>query len=95
VPTIEDRVSRTVADWAGIPENFALEDALSVLWLTGPLGAAIPFQPEAVSRLIEKLQEEFSPSSPDPRDLDFLVPASFAPLGDINTVADVVDVVMG
>ena len=95
MPTIEDRVSGTVAIWAGILEDFALEIPLSVLWLTGPLGKTLPFHPQAVSALISRLQNEFSPARPDPRDLGFLIPSTFAPAGGIDTVADLVHQVMG
>lgn len=94
MPTIEDRVSATVANWADIDETFALAASLAVLWQTGPLAATLPFHPQAVSKLIEDLQEEFAPPRPDPRDLDFLIPASFAPPGNIDTVAHLVNTVM-
>jgi hypothetical protein len=95
VPTVEDRVSGTVAGWAGIPETFALEAQLSHLWLTGTGGATVPFHPQAVSLLIARLQREFGPNNPDPRNLSFLIPGRFAPPGQIDTVADLVNTVTG
>ena|ERR1700676_2903552 len=91
--TIRDRVVATVKTWCGFG-GFNTATSLAVLWGQSSQASSIPFKPQAVSDLISKLQNEFSPPKPDARDLSNWNPSSFAPGGSIDTVDDLVSAVM-
>ena len=85
IVTIRDRVVATVKTWCGFG-GFDTSISLAVLWGQSSQADSIPFKPQAVSDLISKLQCEFRPPKPDPRDLSAWNPNSFAPGGTIDTV---------
>ncbi|MGO9259411.1 MAG: hypothetical protein ACLQU1_24315 [Bryobacteraceae bacterium] len=56
--------------------------------------SAIPFQPDGVEDLLEKLRSEFKTPGEVRKDTSGLTPHSFKPDGDIDTVDDLVRAVV-
>lgn len=91
MPSIRDRVISVVATWSGV--NFTTNEPLENIWGRSASASAIPFKPQAVFDLIEKLDSEFNNPNPDTRDLSSWSPVLFAPPSGIKTVDDLVTAV--
>jgi hypothetical protein len=91
--TIRDRVIDTVIDWSGV-DDFLTDDPLENIWARSDSASGLPFHPQAVTDLIDRLRDAFRPPFVPARDLSSFTPPIFAPVGGINTVDDLVTQVM-
>ncbi len=91
---LPDRVEDVVIAWSGITEPFSTQTPLATLWSKTGQAHTTPFQPQAVTKLISMLQDEFQHSKPDARDLSGVLPTDFKPPGAIDTVSSLVLAVM-
>jgi hypothetical protein len=91
--TTEDRVIDTVITWSGV-DDFLGSDPLENIWARSDSASGLPFHPQAVTDLIDRLRDAFSPPFVPARDLSSFTPPIFAPVGGINTVDDLITQVM-
>lgn len=89
MPSIRDRVIAVVTQWSGLAA-FGTNEALETIWGRSASANALPFKPQAVSDLIQKLDSEFDSPNPDTRDLSTWSPNQFAPPAGIKSVDDLV-----
>jgi hypothetical protein len=87
--TVRDRVTGVVFTWCGL-DPFDTGTALSAAWGQSAQAGAIPFTPNAVSRLIQMLAEEFNETRPDARDFTSWNPGAFNPPGSVDSVDSLV-----
>ena len=90
MPTILSRVVAVVTKWSKLPNNDTTEP-LQNIWARSPFRFTIPFHPQAVDDLTDRLQTEFRNANPDTRDLSQLTSAAYAPVGSIASTDDLND----
>ena len=90
MPTILARVVAVVEDWSKLPNDDTTE-SLQNIWARSKFQFTVPFHPQAVDDLTDRLQTEFRRADPDTRDLRQLTSAAFAPVGAIESTDDLND----